>query len=357
MLYIRLIQKVFLFNFLRNNINLRNLDFKYLLIWIKMKVESNLWSNDKESLSGLALPRLIRRTSEKKLSGRKIISNPIAARSNCDRDRSIRRATLKKSKKYASWCARALPYHERSLSIIRWTILNERTRWRGYTWRETARTRKGPCEGAVVRATRTSLHKIRAIFTAQPVRRTNQIWIQTSGGREHRTSWLRSNGYELLAPSAKNDPTRTSLTVEQWGPRVDWSWTELLDIARGREERRFEDRRGNFTEKLNGSTEFTRPRIYPFFRITSNGRIEGSLTFVILYLLKRWSARVRTSNWKTKVPGDLLARLRIRWQHKKFPKCWQPRFVTKSTTRCCPARLWPREYHGASSVGRTRGRP
>lgn len=80
-----------------------------------------------------------------------------------------------------------------------------------------------------MRATRTLLRKIRATFSAQPERRTNQIWIGASGGREHRTSWLRSNGYEL-PPLARTTPPEPvwPWNSEDWG----WFWTELLDSSR-----------------------------------------------------------------------------------------------------------------------------
>lgn len=255
--------------------------------------------------------------------------------------------------------ARSSLPREGSLSIIRWTISNGRRRRREARGKRAHWTRYARA-GAAARATRTSLREIRATSSAQPERRTNQIWIQTSGGRERQTSWLRPNGYGLagfhrLERSHQNQSGRGTVWIE--GRFV------LDGAVRHRASRRGATvPEGIVTEKSSESAEFTRQRVRPLFRNTPNGGTEGGCTPVISYSLKRRERERRASGYvlgtaKRTIPRDPLAQLRAQWKHKKLSRCWQPRFVTKSTIRCCPVRPWPREYHAASSADRTRGRP
>lgn len=203
------------------------------------------------------------------------------------------------------------------------------------------------------------LEKIRAIFTAQPARRTNQIWIWTPGSGDYRTSWFCSNGSE----STGHPSSRTILPERVWpsyGEDQGWS------VGFGPTSREKSDHRriggGNITEKLTDAAPFTSSKILLFLRETLNGRRKKNRHSLISYSLRSsqseesaWSI----SNWKTQVAGYLHNSNYAPGEiHKRNPRCWQLRSVAKSITRCYPARLpWPREYHAVCLASRTRGTP
>lgn len=257
--------------------------------------------------------------------------------------------------------ARAILPTTSSLNIIRWTILNERT-VAARIHVEYARIKRGtrermsPCARRgrryvklapiLLRSSRGA--PIRFEFKPSDGRRTPDL---VASFKRIRADWLpppRTIPPEPVWPSNSEDQRsiglgRSCSTLR--GPAR--SRTTVRGIGKETSQKSQADQRklrnGGFARSSGTSW---------------SGRTGGVSTLVASYSPKRRSVRIRTSNWKTEVPGELLARLlSVRWKHNKFPKCWQPRFVTKSTIQYCPVRPWPREYHAVSLAGRTRGRP
>jgi len=170
------------------------------------------------------------------------------------------------------------------------------------------------------------------------------------GNTGPRGSFKRIRGDWLPLLGTIPHPTRTSLTVEQWGLRNDCSWTWRKPVKSDRSRRKLH-RKVEWISRIYTAKDS--PVLPEYAESEELEDIRDALDIISLKTEKRVGTYFELENKSSRRSA---CSTNVRWKHNKYPKCWQPRFVTKSTTRCCPVRRWPHEYHAASSAGQIRER-